>query len=380
MAQEIINIGLTANDNRGDSIRDGGEKINNNFTEVYANVSDRMQVANTNTLVNDRMQVANTNTLVDDRMQVANTNTLVDDRMQVANTVLLVNDRMQVANAQVYLQVANAQVYMEKANTLALDITSLRDTNQYLLFNTLVEYDQNQNDPYPYIQTDSYELQGAKSFGVNGYFKTTRTQYGAPVAVGKQLEPEGEDYVNANGKFEVAFNVSSSYIGTPVWNKEGLHYYANVSIWTDSNPSSIGANYVKVHEVKYFNTSTIGGKININTFSVEANTGGLLSDTNYSSVNEYFFIKNQSTGNYDITTHFQTGDTESQPVGVILKTVNDGDNDHLNVWVKMPYAEGDNSEYDYFGDGLDPGSHRVVGSIEWDGVPDVAKFDGDGFE
>ena len=36
MAQELINIGTTANDGTGDTIRGSGLKINNNFTEIYA--------------------------------------------------------------------------------------------------------------------------------------------------------------------------------------------------------------------------------------------------------------------------------------------------------------------------------------------------------
>lgn len=36
MAQELINIGVTADDGGGDTIRRAGIKINNNFTEVYA--------------------------------------------------------------------------------------------------------------------------------------------------------------------------------------------------------------------------------------------------------------------------------------------------------------------------------------------------------
>ena len=36
MAQEIINIGITADDGTGDTIRGAGIKINNNFTELYA--------------------------------------------------------------------------------------------------------------------------------------------------------------------------------------------------------------------------------------------------------------------------------------------------------------------------------------------------------
>ena len=37
MAQQIINLGTTPNDGTGDSIRDGGDKINDNFTEIYLN-------------------------------------------------------------------------------------------------------------------------------------------------------------------------------------------------------------------------------------------------------------------------------------------------------------------------------------------------------
>lgn len=35
MAQQTVNIGAVANDGTGDSIRVGGDKINDNFTELY---------------------------------------------------------------------------------------------------------------------------------------------------------------------------------------------------------------------------------------------------------------------------------------------------------------------------------------------------------
>lgn len=35
MAKQTINIGTTANDGTGDSIRDAFDKVNDNFTEVY---------------------------------------------------------------------------------------------------------------------------------------------------------------------------------------------------------------------------------------------------------------------------------------------------------------------------------------------------------
>jgi hypothetical protein len=42
MAKQTINIGTTANDGTGDSLRDGADKINDNFTELYdgAGVAD----------------------------------------------------------------------------------------------------------------------------------------------------------------------------------------------------------------------------------------------------------------------------------------------------------------------------------------------------
>jgi len=35
MAKQTINLGTSANDGTGDNIRDGGTKINDNFTELY---------------------------------------------------------------------------------------------------------------------------------------------------------------------------------------------------------------------------------------------------------------------------------------------------------------------------------------------------------
>ena len=36
MAQQVINTGTTANDNTGDTLRGAGQKINDNFDEIYA--------------------------------------------------------------------------------------------------------------------------------------------------------------------------------------------------------------------------------------------------------------------------------------------------------------------------------------------------------
>lgn len=38
MTQQIINAGNVANDGKGDSLRAGATKINNNFTELYSQI------------------------------------------------------------------------------------------------------------------------------------------------------------------------------------------------------------------------------------------------------------------------------------------------------------------------------------------------------
>lgn len=40
MAKQIINVGATANDKKGDSLRAAFQKVNANFTELYASTSN----------------------------------------------------------------------------------------------------------------------------------------------------------------------------------------------------------------------------------------------------------------------------------------------------------------------------------------------------
>ena len=172
MAKSTILVGSSADDGTGDSLRNGGVKINSNFTEIYDALGDGTTIVNiaSNTYVNTTFETkavaltANTtqNNLINDRLQVANASViyqtkavalttnntvvnLVNDRMQVANTVNLVNDRLQVTNANITfetkavalaantaqnnlindrLQVANADVlYLTKAVALSTNTT-----------------------------------------------------------------------------------------------------------------------------------------------------------------------------------------------------------------------------------------------------------------
>ena len=50
MAKQALNLGTAANDNTGDTLRAGGDKINDNFTELYTAIGNgsntQLSVAN----------------------------------------------------------------------------------------------------------------------------------------------------------------------------------------------------------------------------------------------------------------------------------------------------------------------------------------------
>ena len=131
MAKQTINIGTVANDGTGDSVRTGGDKINDNFNEIYTALGDgnslnavvtnatfQSALANTNTFIAatalaDRQALANTNAYILSvnnsiaaSASLGNTNLridLVNTNLTGTNTALrvLINDRIQVANAAV---------------------------------------------------------------------------------------------------------------------------------------------------------------------------------------------------------------------------------------------------------------------------------------
>lgn len=53
MAQQTINIGTVANDRTGDTWRDGWDKSNDNFTELYTNQAGKAEALNNLTIVNE---------------------------------------------------------------------------------------------------------------------------------------------------------------------------------------------------------------------------------------------------------------------------------------------------------------------------------------
>lgn len=124
MTKQVINVGSTENDGTGDTIRTGGQKINNMVEEIYLYLGNGTNItANTRNVVSNtylqatyttnaivrgiQTELYTSNTVLRSLIAANTTSTLatmtsgLNDRMQVANTNNLVNDRLQVANANI---------------------------------------------------------------------------------------------------------------------------------------------------------------------------------------------------------------------------------------------------------------------------------------
>ena len=82
MAKQTINIGTVANDGTGDSVRTGGDKINDNFNEIYTALGDGNSLNAVVTNATFQSALANTNTFIAatalaDRQALANTNAYI---------------------------------------------------------------------------------------------------------------------------------------------------------------------------------------------------------------------------------------------------------------------------------------------------------------
>lgn len=102
MAKQTINIGTVANDGTGDSVRAGGDKINDNFSEIYTALGDGNNLNDVVTNTTFQSTLANTNSYIQsvqttERAALANTN------LAIANTNLAIADRLQVANSVNFL-------------------------------------------------------------------------------------------------------------------------------------------------------------------------------------------------------------------------------------------------------------------------------------
>jgi hypothetical protein len=142
MAKQTVDIGSTANDGTGDSIRNGGDKINDNFTELFNALGNGTTIAaNTGTLASNAYLIASyqSNTQISSRLNafaqvanvaalaaLANTNTAIAQRAQVANVVTLaalantnsaIAKRAEVANVASLAALGNTNSRINLVNT-----------------------------------------------------------------------------------------------------------------------------------------------------------------------------------------------------------------------------------------------------------------------
>ena len=128
MAQEIINTGTGDNDGTGDSIRAGGVKINNNFTEVYGDITTLQ--SQTTTILSDYLQASDlvgraTEAYVDSAVaDLANTAYVDDAVLGLANTAYVDSAVLGLANTA-YVDSAIAGIVDSDSQTLSLSGTEI---------------------------------------------------------------------------------------------------------------------------------------------------------------------------------------------------------------------------------------------------------------
>ena len=189
MAKQSIGLGTTANDGTGDTIRAGGDKVNDNFTELYNALGDGTTIAaNTGTLVSNAYAIATyqSNTALTTRFNLYAKVANVASLAALANTNSAIADRAQVANVVSLAALANTN------SRLALINTNLTGTNTSL--RTLI--------------SDRTQVSNTFSVLYSGKSYSTVPNYGA--AVTYDVSANGSSaYIISNmgfGKGGAAFN------------------------------------------------------------------------------------------------------------------------------------------------------------------------------
>ena len=148
MAKQTVDLGSSANDGTGDSIRSGGDKVNDNFTELYNALGNGTTIAaNTGTLASNAYLISSyqSNTQISTRLNtyalvanvaalaaLANTNTAIAARAQVANVVTLAalaNTNSAIAKRAEVANVASLAALGNTNSRVALLNTNLNPNN-----------------------------------------------------------------------------------------------------------------------------------------------------------------------------------------------------------------------------------------------------------
>ena len=228
MSKQTVDIGSSANDGTGDSIRNGGDKINDNFTELYNALGNGTTIAaNTGTLASNAYLISSyqSNTQITSRLNtyalvanvaslaaLGNTNSAIAQRAQVANVVTLaalantnsaIAKRAEVANVASLAALANTNARITLLNTnLTATNTAIRtavpglaalgNTNSRItLVNTNLT---STNTAVRLLISDRSQVANVYSIFSSGKSYSTVPNYGAAVT------------------YDISANASSAYI------------------------------------------------------------------------------------------------------------------------------------------------------------------------
>ena len=120
MAKQTIGLGTTANDGTGDTVRAGGDKVNDNFTELYNALGNGTTIAaNTGTLVSNSYAIATyqSNTALTARFNLYAKVANVASLAALANTNSAIAKRAEVANVVSLAALANTNTRLALINT-----------------------------------------------------------------------------------------------------------------------------------------------------------------------------------------------------------------------------------------------------------------------
>ena len=125
MAQELINIGVTADDGTGDTIRRAGVKINNNFTEVYAQPNFSLsQLSFDGNVISATQSNADIELAGNGTGTVQISDLTIDSAINISNNDIKVND-------------SNADLILTANGTGSVSISSA-DVNEGTMDNTVI--------------------------------------------------------------------------------------------------------------------------------------------------------------------------------------------------------------------------------------------------
>lgn len=247
-AIRYINVGTTANDNTGSTLRGGAQLINNNFSSLITSLS----TDGTTITINTSSTPSNTyvgSTFVANTYAVAtySTNaTIFSTFAQNTATIALINDRVQVANVQSVSGLANTNAAITSINT------NLTSTNTAL--RTLI------SDRLQVANTFSVTFSGASYSTVPNYGAAVTYDVSANGSSGYLITNMGFDKIGNNpaitvrNESTIAFDLNGLGGAHPFAIQSTVGNYSNtlIHVATDGTISSGASAQGKVSGVLFW--------------------------------------------------------------------------------------------------------------------------------